>query len=213
MNAIDLQINGALGLSFNDLHPGCEEKLAQVCVFLATQGLQGFLATLVTTDLEALRRSLAVLSKFQGQTQGGAQLLGVHLEGPFLNPAKRGAHPLVHLQPLTLDRLQRVLGDFGPLVKLVTLAPELDPTGERSPTCGNRTLWSVPAIPKLRPPKLATPLTRGSPPSPTPSMPCRRCTIGNRGCWGPRSWTIAFGAWRSPTACTFAPPWCNCCIG
>ncbi|HAN45612.1 MAG TPA: N-acetylglucosamine-6-phosphate deacetylase [Cyanobacteria bacterium UBA8156] len=129
MKALDLQINGALGLSFNDLHPGCEDKLAQVCEFLATQGLQGFLATLVTTDLAAIQRSLAVLARFQQQAHGGAQLLGVHLEGPFLHPAKRGAHPAAHLLPLTLNHLKRVLGDFTPLVKLVTLAPELDPTG------------------------------------------------------------------------------------
>ncbi|MGQ9864906.1 MAG: N-acetylglucosamine-6-phosphate deacetylase [Pseudanabaenaceae cyanobacterium] len=129
MNALDWQINGALGLSFNDLHPGCEAKLAEICEFLATQGLAGFLATLVTTDVAAIQRSLAVLAQFQGQTHTGAQLVGVHLEGPFLNPAKRGAHPLTHLLPLTLDNLQRVLGEFAPLVKLVTLAPELDPTG------------------------------------------------------------------------------------
>ncbi len=127
MKALDLQINGALGLSFNNLHPGDEGKLAQVCEFLATQGLGGFLATLVTTDLAAIRRSLGVLAQFQAH--GGAQLLGVHLEGPFLHPAKRGAHPQAHLLPLTLDHLKRVLGDFTSLVKWITLAPELDPTG------------------------------------------------------------------------------------
>ena len=59
-----------------------------------------------------------------------AQILGVHLEGPFLHPDKRGAHPQQHLLPLNLDTLRLVLGDYTDIIKLVTLAPELDPSGE-----------------------------------------------------------------------------------
>ncbi|MFM8009044.1 MAG: N-acetylglucosamine-6-phosphate deacetylase, partial [Dolichospermum sp.] len=62
-----------------------------------------------------------------------AQILGVHLEGPFLNYHKRGAHPSEYLLPLTLDRVKRVLGDYAPIVKLITLAPELDRTGKVIP--------------------------------------------------------------------------------
>lgn len=53
-------------------------------------------------------------------------MLGVHLEGPFLHPAKRGAHPEAHLRRLTLANLQEVLGPYTAIVKVVTLAPELD---------------------------------------------------------------------------------------
>ncbi|NER01020.1 MAG: N-acetylglucosamine-6-phosphate deacetylase, partial [Cyanothece sp. SIO2G6] len=62
-----------------------------------------------------------------------AQILGVHLEGPCLNPAKRGAHPQVHLLPLTVEHIKRILGDDAAIVKVITLAPELDSTGEVIP--------------------------------------------------------------------------------
>jgi N-acetylglucosamine-6-phosphate deacetylase len=64
---------------------------------------------------------------------GFAQILGVHLEGPFLNFQKRGAHPAEHLLPLTLENLKEVLGDYAHVVKVMTLAPELDVTDQVIP--------------------------------------------------------------------------------
>ena len=66
----------------------------------------------------------------QRQAQPAAEILGVHLEGPFLNPEKRGAHPGEYLLPLTIDQVQQVLGDYAQIVKVMTLAPELDSSGE-----------------------------------------------------------------------------------
>jgi N-acetylglucosamine-6-phosphate deacetylase len=133
--AIDLQINGALGISFNDLNSDRASRIPEICQFLYQQGLDGFLPTLVTTSIEQTHRSLLVLAKaISYQTRNPnpleAKILGVHLEGPFLHPDKRGAHPQQHLLPLNLDTLQQVLGDYTKIIKLVTLAPELDPTGE-----------------------------------------------------------------------------------
>lgn len=65
--------------------------------------------------------------------QREAEILGVHLEGPFLNPEKRGAHPAEYLLPLTLDNVKTVLADYTDLVKIITLAPELDPRGDIIP--------------------------------------------------------------------------------
>ncbi|NEQ24878.1 MAG: amidohydrolase family protein, partial [Microcoleus sp. SIO2G3] len=86
-----------------------------------------FLPTIVTTSIENIGRSLSVFADYQSSH---AKILGVHLEGPFLNPAKRGAHPPEYLLPLTIDQVKRVLGDYASLVKVMTLAPELDPSGE-----------------------------------------------------------------------------------
>ncbi len=133
--AIDLQINGALGISFNDLDYDRASCIPEICQFLYKQGLDGFLPTLVTTSIEQTHRSLLFLAKaISYQTRNPnpleAKILGMHLEGPFLHPDKRGAHPQQHLLPLNLDTLQQVLGDYTEIIKLVTLAPELDPTGE-----------------------------------------------------------------------------------
>ncbi|NEQ25758.1 MAG: N-acetylglucosamine-6-phosphate deacetylase [Microcoleus sp. SIO2G3] len=136
LGGIDLQINGALGLAFPDLSPDDGEKLQKICQFLWQQGIDGFLPTLVTTSVEKIHQSLSVVAEFvnsPADEQPVAQILGVHLEGPFLNPQKRGAHPAEYLLPLTLDNVKRVLGDYAELVKVITLAPELDSTGEVIP--------------------------------------------------------------------------------
>jgi N-acetylglucosamine-6-phosphate deacetylase len=131
LGGVDLQINGALGLAFPDLDREKGEQLEQVAAFLWTQGVDAFLPTVVTTAVENIHRALDCIAHFKPQGEKPiATILGAHLEGPFLNPQKRGAHPEEYLQPLTLERLEQVLGSYAPWVKVMTLAPELDPTGE-----------------------------------------------------------------------------------
>lgn len=136
LGGIDLQINGALGLAFPELVPGDGEKLQKICEFLWHQGVDGFLPTIVTTSVEKIHQSLAVIANFVNSSkfeQPSAQILGVHLEGPFLNYHKRGAHPEKYLLPLTLENVKQVLGDYAHVVKLMTLAPELDTTDQVIP--------------------------------------------------------------------------------
>ncbi|HEY9607602.1 MAG TPA: N-acetylglucosamine-6-phosphate deacetylase [Allocoleopsis sp.] len=141
LGGVDLQINGGLGLAFTDVGTGDVESLQEICRFLWRQGVDAFLPTLVTTSVENVQRSLSIFAEFVasdsplstvGQREV-AQILGVHLEGPFLNPQKRGAHPAEYLLPLTIDTVKRVLGDYAHAVKVMTLAPELDITGEVIP--------------------------------------------------------------------------------
>lgn len=137
LGGIDLQINGALGLAFPNLNSSNVDQLQAICQFLWDQGVDGFLPTIVTTSIDNIHRALATISA--AKLPGGAsysphssasQILGVHLEGPFLNPQKRGAHPEEYLLPLTVEQVKRVLGDYASVVKVMTLAPELDPTGD-----------------------------------------------------------------------------------
>lgn len=133
LGGVDLQINGALGLAFPELNLDNCDKLAVICDFLWNQGVDSFLPTLVTTSIENFQRSLAIFADFvssQSETKPTAKVLGVHLEGPFLNPEKRGAHPAEYLLPLTIDNVKLVLGDYANVVKVITLAPELDPSYE-----------------------------------------------------------------------------------
>jgi N-acetylglucosamine-6-phosphate deacetylase len=101
--------------------------------------VDAFLPTLVTTSLDKFRRSLSTIADYIRTVQTAApatiqpktaEILGVHLEGPFLNPQKRGAHPVEFLLPLTIENVKLVLGDCADIVKIITLAPELDSTGE-----------------------------------------------------------------------------------
>ena len=129
LGGIDLQINGGLGLAFPNLELEDLPKLEQICNFLWQQGVDGFLPTIVTTAVEKIQRSLSIIAQFmnaQGNTSPTAKVLGVHLEGPFLNPQKRGAHPEQYLLPLTVENIKRTLDEYSHVVKVITLAPELD---------------------------------------------------------------------------------------
>ena len=130
LGGVDLQINGALGLAFPDVQMRDFGRLRQICDFLWEQGANEFLPTIVTTSIENIHRSLAVFAEFIAQqSPGTAQITGIHLEGPFLNPQKRGAHPQAYLLPLTLDSITIVLSKYTEIIKIITLAPELDQTG------------------------------------------------------------------------------------
>ncbi len=130
LGAVDLQINGALGLAFPDLRPEHFEQLQAICELLWQQGVDGFCPTLVTTSLENFHGSLAAIQDFQQQQKklgkGAAKILGTHLEGPFLNADKRGAHPEAFLQPLTLETVKKVVGDYAQSIRIMTLAPEIE---------------------------------------------------------------------------------------
>jgi N-acetylglucosamine-6-phosphate deacetylase len=125
LGGVDLQINGALGLAFPDLNSENAHQLKEICKFLWEQGVDGFLPTIVTTSIDNIQRSLSTIAE-----SNHSEILGVHLEGPFLNPEKRGAHPEEFLLPLTIETVKKVLGDYASVVKIMTLAPELDPSGD-----------------------------------------------------------------------------------
>ena len=134
LGGVDLQINGALGIPFPLLGQGDQspkQALQNIGRFLWEQGVDGYLATIVTSSVADIHRSLAALKAYMGLPTPSrtAKLLGVHLEGPCLNPEKRGAHPEEHLKPLSIPVIQEILGEWTDIVKIMTLAPELDPSG------------------------------------------------------------------------------------
>ena len=132
---IDVQINGGLGLAFPDIdraQPDHPEQLDTIAAYLWDQGVDGFFPTIVTSSVHQIHQSLATFNALIpaiSDRPHRAKILGIHLEGPFLNPTKRGAHPEDHLRPLTLDEVKHVLADYAAIVKVITLAPELDPSG------------------------------------------------------------------------------------
>ena len=124
---VDLQINGGLGLAFPELTQADLPRLIQLLDLLWADGVDAIAPTLVTCGIEPLRRALAVLrTARQKHIAGRCQLLGAHLEGPFLAEARRGAHPIEHLAAPSLDALEQRIGGFEGEIALMTLAPELE---------------------------------------------------------------------------------------
>lgn len=134
LGGVDLQINGAIGKAFPELTEADNFVLEDICHFLWMQGIDGFLPTLVTTSVENIQRSLKIIDQYIKQhpqtSIPSAQILGVHLEGPFLNVEKRGAHAAEYLLRPSLEAVEDILGNYTHLVKIMTLAPELDLDGE-----------------------------------------------------------------------------------
>ncbi|MCA9866172.1 MAG: N-acetylglucosamine-6-phosphate deacetylase [Anaerolineae bacterium] len=116
---LDLQVNGGFGLDFT----ADPATIWDVAAQLPRYGVTGFLPTIITSPPETVRQAQAVLRDGPPAGWVGARPLGLHLEGPFLNPAKKGAHnPSFLRRPSDHD-----VADWSPdtFVRLVTLAPEL----------------------------------------------------------------------------------------
>ncbi len=137
LGGVDLQINGGLGLAFPDLRAKNISYLHKIATFLWENGVDAFLPTLVTTSVNNIHQSLSVIEDFMAiqasDPTKSAKILGAHLEGPFLNHEKRGAHPSQHLLTPSLETVQWILDRYANVVKIITLAPELDLTGEVIP--------------------------------------------------------------------------------
>jgi N-acetylglucosamine-6-phosphate deacetylase len=114
---IDLQINGAFGIDVTT-EP---HRIGELGAGLVRSGVTSFLPTVITAPSE---RRTAALDAWAARASGpGAVPLGLHLEGPMLSPARRGAHPLEHLAVPSLELIEGWSAEAG--VALVTLAPEL----------------------------------------------------------------------------------------
>ena len=129
---IDLHIHGAAG---HDLMEATPEAVSAAATYLARHGTTSFLPTTVTASLERTlnaARGLGELIRASQSSHGasdkipGAQPLGIHFEGPFLNIKKRGAHPASQVRKPSTETLARFLDAAGGVARVFTLAPELE---------------------------------------------------------------------------------------
>jgi N-acetylglucosamine-6-phosphate deacetylase len=121
---IDLQVNGGGGVLFND-QPTIEGIEAIGRAHRAF-GTTGFLPTLISDELEVIERAIrAVEDAIAKQVPG---VLGIHIEGPFINPEKRGIHDARKIRSIDESAVE-LLASLSSGVTLVTLAPELAPAG------------------------------------------------------------------------------------
>lgn len=115
---IDIHVHGLAGYDIMDQDP---ESIHQISRHLAAKGVTGFLATLQTSSYEEI---IKVLKRVSETETTGAKLLGAHLEGPYISPAKIGAQRENLREPLTHE-LDDLLDAANGTLRLVTLAPEV----------------------------------------------------------------------------------------
>ncbi|HLX51297.1 MAG TPA: N-acetylglucosamine-6-phosphate deacetylase [Streptosporangiaceae bacterium] len=120
---VDLQVNGYFGAEFGTAGAA---GWATVVRRLPETGTTAFLPTIITAPVERLAASLRNAAALHPGLPDGARVLGVHMEGPFIAPVRRGAHNpewITDPSPAVLDEL--IAAGSG-LLRLVTLAPERD---------------------------------------------------------------------------------------
>ncbi len=128
MNApgfMDLQVNGYQGVNFSD--PGLTvDQVLRVAVALAARGTIAFCPAVITSSLETYRKVLPVLTEAAGELEGRG-ILGLHLEGPFINPGEGavGAHDAGFVRAPDLTLFDELWQLSGKRVSLMTLAPEV----------------------------------------------------------------------------------------
>ncbi len=121
---IDLQLNGAAGRLLTE-EPTVAALLAMAEV-LPRFGCTSFLPTVITAPIERLEAAAATVDEVIGLPTRGARVLGMHLEGPFINPDRSGAHHKPFIIPPSIEAFERVRRAGGASLRLLTLASEID---------------------------------------------------------------------------------------
>ncbi|NML39858.1 N-acetylglucosamine-6-phosphate deacetylase [Chitinophaga sp. G-6-1-13] len=115
---LDLQIYGGGGYLFS-AHPS-PEALNAMAQALVKSGTTGFLLTLATDTMEVFHECIRIV-----RNNPHPAVLGMHLEGPYINPAKKGAHTLELIKRPERAELESLLAAAGGMVKMITVAPEM----------------------------------------------------------------------------------------
>ncbi|NKE06731.1 MULTISPECIES: N-acetylglucosamine-6-phosphate deacetylase [Mesobacillus] len=120
---IDVHIHGAGGADTMD---GTHEAITTMASVLPEEGTTSFLATTITQDQNAIMKALENAAEYISHHNhpGKAEVLGLHLEGPFINEARKGAQPSQHIITPDIELFAKMQEASGNNIRLVTLAPE-----------------------------------------------------------------------------------------
>lgn len=122
---IDIHIHGADGA---DVMDGTKEALKQLSTALPREGTTSFLATTMTQSKEEIERALINVGHYMEErgVSNSAEILGIHLEGPFINKTMAGAQPTGHIIAAQIELFKEWQKLSKGNIKLVTLAPEIE---------------------------------------------------------------------------------------
>lgn len=118
---VDIHSHGAAGEDFSDGNP---EGLKKILRYERSCGITSYCPTSMTFPKERLRQIFASIKG--AQTEEGAKVVGINMEGPFLDPAKKGAHVEKWIAAPDVVFVRELNQDVDGLVRLVTLAPNMD---------------------------------------------------------------------------------------
>ncbi len=120
---MDLHVHGGAGF---DVMDASERAITNLSEHLAAGGVTSFLPTTSSSAHEDLLKVARTVKSSIGRRGPGAEVLGLHLEGPYLNPARRGAQSTAYIRPPSIDELAEIQGEADGGVRMITLAPEVE---------------------------------------------------------------------------------------
>lgn len=118
---IDVHMHGSAG---SELMDGTNEAMSKIARYLATTGTVGFLPSTVTANKEKTRAVAELVANYVG-SDDEAKVLGIHLEGPYINEKYKGAQYGPAIRQADLGELEELYGILGDKLRLITLAPEV----------------------------------------------------------------------------------------
>ena len=120
---IDIHCHGAYGFDTNDADP---EGLRKWAKGIVDEGVTSFLATTLTQSEEVLTNAVSNVAKVVEEGYEGAEILGIHFEGPYLNKAHKGAQPEEYCVKPNIEQFKRYQKAAHGLIKYITMAVEND---------------------------------------------------------------------------------------
>ena len=120
---LDIHCHGAFGFDTNDAN---EEGLRAWTKGIVTEGTTALLATTITQSEEVLTNAVANVAKVMEEGYEGAEILGIHFEGPYLDMVYKGAQPEQHIVKGTIEQFERYQAAAKGNIKYITMATETD---------------------------------------------------------------------------------------
>ncbi len=119
---IDLHIHGCMGADFSDGNP---QGLRAIVQYQLSRGVTQICPSVMTLPPGQILEICRMAAAYSRKLEPGARLCGIHLEGPFLSPSKKGAQNGEWLRLPDLSLLEAWMEESGGLCKLISIAPEL----------------------------------------------------------------------------------------
>ena len=128
MKIIDIHIHGGLGVNFNSSD---KEEIKKLLKELYNRGIVAICPTLVGDSIENLKKRFELFREIKSkQDNNESKVIGLHLEGTFLNPNKPGIQDKNAFLLPTVENFKKLTQNYEDIIKIVTLAPELDKNNE-----------------------------------------------------------------------------------
>lgn len=137
---IDVHVHGGDGADFMDAH---EDATARILGFHAQHGTTAVAATTLSASRADLHNAVETIRRVAAHAPAGAEIVGIHLEGPFINAARAGAQDRASIRPADIHEVAALIAEAPRMRWIITLAPEIEGARELIEHFRDRVLFSI----------------------------------------------------------------------